>query len=149
MKKLLILGVVALLALGGAGGLYATGMLDEVIGKRAAEAAAAVAGDQSYFVNLDPLTVPVTGDERLRSGVLLRVTLEVPDIATKNDVMQVLPRINDAILREFYARPAGRPDGSEFIDLEQATSRIGRIVDGVVGEGRVRGVLLEKAAPLS
>jgi len=142
MKKL-ILGLVALLLLGGGG---AAGYL--LVYKKDGEAQAAAPEPEPpadpTFVEFDPIRLPVVGEGRIEQIVDLVVVLEVRDEAAGDDVIQIAPRLYDAIMADLYGelhRDAVRPDGT--LDLRAVKRRILGAARRVAGDDAVIDALVQ------
>jgi len=124
MKKLII-GLAALLLLGGGG---AAGYM--FVYKKDGEAQAAQpepppAPADPTFVEFDPIRLPVVGENRIEQIVDVIVVLEVRDEAAGDALIQIAPRVYDAIMADLYGelhRDAVRPDGT--LDLRAVKRRI-------------------------
>lgn len=160
--KMAMIGVVALLVLGGgATGAYfyfskpAEAALTEEQAAAAEEAAAveaAAAGEQGQpieaakveFVELEPLVLPIIDKSGVSQTVSLVVALEVPDVATADEVKRMAPRLKDAFIQDMYGtlhRQAAR-DGS-VIQVSAIKERLTRASAKVLGENKVNQVLLQ------
>jgi len=158
MKKLILFGGIALLLLGGAGGgLYMTGMLDSLLGKKPADAEAAekddghgdAAAHEAVFVPMEPLAAPIIVGNRVRSQVLLTLSLQVPDMKARNDALSVMPRLRDAMLQDLYDAPVVRHDEDGAIDIATVKVRLLEVAHRVLGPETVRDVLVIKAVQIS
>ncbi|MEQ8964621.1 MAG: hypothetical protein RID91_02245 [Azospirillaceae bacterium] len=124
MKKLII-GLAALLLLGGGG---AAGYM--FVYKKDGEAQAAQPEPppppaEPTFVEFDPIRLPVVGQNRIEQIVDVIVVLEVRDEAAGDALIQIAPRVYDAIMADLYGelhRDAVRPDGT--LDLRAVKRRI-------------------------
>lgn len=158
MKKLAIIFVLLLLlAGGGAGGAYYMGFLDSLLGieetpeeiaAREAKAKKAAMAEMTY-VPLDPFAAPVVEGRKVTRQVLLTLSLQVPSLAAKNDVVSVLPRLRDAMLTDLYARPVISLDDSGAIDIAGVKQRMLAIARKVVGKDKIHNVLVIKALQTS
>lgn len=145
-----VLGLVLLIG-GGLGGLFATDNLD-LVGLGDEPAAMEGKEDQpappsdAIYVQITHLTIPVIKDNRIAYQILLNLSLEVDGVAAKNDVVQMLPRLQDAILLDLIDRPVVDSSGFENIDIKGIKRRLMKTVRRVMGDDTVKNVLIVKAA---
>lgn len=152
--KLVIIAVVALLLIGGGGtGAY-------FYFQHPAEAATDATGDvkkvekekkghgeekeQSSFVQLDPLILPIIGKDGLTQTVSMVIVIETPSEETKKEVTYMAPRLKDAFIQDMYgslAKDAIMKDG--VIQVGALKSRLRSIGVKVLGDEMVTDVLLQ------
>ncbi len=157
MKKI-VMGFLALIVLlaGVGGGLYAMGMLDELLGLdqelaaegEAREGAASGHGtdaeqaNEALFVQFEPISAPVISDGRVQYQVIMTLSLQVADIGTKNDVQGVLPRLRDAMHTELFTNPISVDEVSGTIDLPDLKKRVLLLTRAMVGDEGIEDVLV-------
>lgn len=145
MKKLILL-LVAVLVLGGAGvgGWYV--LLGP--GHASGEAGSAPAAPADpFYVEFNPLTLPVVGRQRIEQLITLKLTLEVADKTTADRVIAWAPRLNDAFMTALYGRletVAMLPNGT--IDVEVIKQRVLAASAALMGEGVVRDCLVQSVS---
>ena len=155
------LAVIALLALvlvgGGAAGAYfyfdnpaeaAGGPVDEAAKAeheaKAAEAAEGVEAPKEQFVQLDPLILPLIGDNGVTQTISLVVSIEVPDEVSAKEVERLSPRLKDAFIQDMYGalnRKSAIQDG--VLQVAPIKARLNKISTKVLGEEMVNDVLLQ------
>jgi flagellar basal body-associated protein FliL len=144
MKLIVILVVVVVLLAGGGGGVYF--FRDALFGGESAPKKADIAKTADIlFVDLESLTVAVIRNSRVEKHVVLQVSLEVPDEATRANVSKALPRLKDAFIKDLYDYYAVRTPGSDGINVEGIKKRLKRTSDLIMGEGVIRAVLIQGA----
>jgi flagellar basal body-associated protein FliL len=144
MKLIVILVVVVVLLAGGGGGVYF--FRDALFGGESAPKKAEIAkAADVVFVDLESLTVAVIRNSRIEKHVVLQVSLEVPDEATRANVAKALPRLKDAFIKDLYDYYAVRTPGSDGINVEGIKKRLKRTSDLIMGEGVIRAVLIQGA----
>lgn len=154
MKKLIIIGGAAVVLLGGgAGGAFMTGMLDPLLGieetKNEEEVAKAKDLEQAQdaiFVELSPLMAPVISGGRVKQQVMLTISLQVKDVGAKNDLVRIMPKLRDAMLRELFDRPLVKDKGDGSLDINDIKSRMLRVAHGVLARDQVQDVLIVRAS---
>lgn len=140
-RKLLVLGLLAGLLMGGlgVGGFFMlTG--EEPSAEQAAETESTDTNDtesvdeadadessarqSTAFVRLDRLSAPLINDGRVMGYVLLDLSIEVRRSDDELVVAQRLPALRAAFLRDVTENPIGKPDQPMIIDYETLTSRL-------------------------
>lgn len=156
MKKL-VLGLVALLLLGGVGFAAYTylggssaeaaateGTVEEAAKKEQEGKDKAAADAMIAFVKMDPMVLPVVDKTGVSQVINLSVTLEVKDEATAKEVEKMTPRLRDALIQDMYGvltRKSAMADGVVQVDFIK--ERLNRAAIKVLGEDKVKGVLLQ------
>ncbi len=144
MKLIIIIGVVLILLLGGGGAAYFF-RAELFGGKHEPEKAPIAKSANTLFVDLESLAISVIRNGRIGKQVILQVSLEVPDEATRLKVTHALPVIKDAFIRDLYDYFAIQPPGSAGINAEAIKKRLKRTADSVMGKGMIRAVLIQGA----
>ena len=160
MKKIILI-VVALLLLGGGGvaaftflgGKSAEASVDpkhQAKDKEQSEKAESKEAVDSKvaFVKMDPLTLPVVGANGIVQIVNISVTLEVEDAEKAKDIEKFAPRLKDAYIQSMYGMlgkkgPAGVINADGVIEVNHVKERLHMITTKVLGEEKVRDVLLQ------
>ena len=153
-KMIIIAGAAVVLLGGGAGGLFATGMLDPLLGKEEAghdEEAAAKAKEveeahEAIYVELAPMMAPVIVGSRVKQQVMLTMSLQVSDIAAKNDLTRIMPKLRDAMLSELYDKPLIRNDSDGTLNIRDIKMRLLQVTHGLLKEKQVQDVLIVRAS---
>ena len=94
------------------------------------------------FVSMDPLVVPVIDNGAVVATVQIQVQLETKE-KNEDEVKRLLPKINDAYLRDLngYLPRLIRSDGQ--IDANKIRSRLFVIGERTVGKGLIDDVLIQ------
>lgn len=143
MRTVIILMVV-LLVLGG-GGYFGW---QQFTAASLEPGAPGVSGDlegQPRYVELDPLTAPFVRDGKFAQYVVLVVNLEVSDEDDVVKVREFLPRLRDAFVTELHTLATMRNPEQKVLNLVRVKSRLLANANDVLGEGVVRGVLVQLA----
>ena len=143
MRTVMILMVV-LLVLGGGG--YFGGQ--QIMAGNSATGSPSVSGGldgQPRYVELDPLTAPFVRDGKFAQYVVLVVNLEVSDDDDVLKVRKFLPRLRDGFVTELHTLATMRNPEQKVLNLVRVKSRLLASADEVLGEGVVRGVLVQLA----
>jgi hypothetical protein len=144
MKLIIIIGIVVILLLGGGGAAYFF-RAELFGGKHEAEKAPIAQSANAIFVDLESMAVAVIRNQRIEKQVILQVSLEVPDEATRLKVSHALPVIKDAFIRDLYDYFAIQPPGRSGVNVEAIKKRLKRTADIVMGKGMIRAVLIQGA----
>jgi len=157
VKKVIISVLALIVLLGGVGGgLYAMGMLDELLGivhdpgadGKEGEGAASGQGtdaeqaNASLFVQFDPISAPIISGGRVQYQVIMTLSLQVAGIGSKNDVQAVLPRLRDAMHTELFTNPILVDDDTGAIDLPDLKKRMLLLIRSMVGDEGIEDVLV-------
>lgn len=141
-KKLLIIVVALVLLLaGGGGGAY----FFLFAGKSEPEPEVTKAPSPPVFVQLDPLSVPLPRPGKPPLYHFVTLTLQTTEEG-KPRLVELMPRLRDAWLRDLNANPVGRNDGSGELDLELLKSRILKLTEQVMGGPVATEVLIVRTA---
>lgn len=156
MKKIVIIAGAAVVLLGGgAGGLFATGMLDPLLGggDQVVEDAEAVAkaedlekAQEAIFVELDPLMAPVIVGSKVRQQVMLTLSVQVKNIGAKNDLVRIMPKLRDAMLRELFDKPLVRDETDGTLDIPGIKGRMLTVAHGLLEKDGIQDILIVRAA---
>jgi flagellar protein FliL len=153
--KLAVIAILALLVVGGgAAGAYfyfdkpaeaSAGPVDEVA-KAAHEAKTAEGAEapKEQFVQLDPLILPLIGDNGVTQTISLVVSIEVPNEEAAKEVERLSPRLKDAFIQDMYGalnRKSTIENG--VLQVAPIKARLNKISTKVLGEDKVNDVLLQ------
>ncbi len=157
MKKIVIIIVGVILVLGATGGgLYAMGMLDGPLGldhetaAEGEESSGSASGEgtdaeqvsESLFVHFEPISAPVIASGRVKYQVILTLSLQVSNLAAKNDVNAVLPRLRDAMHTELFTQPIAVDVDTGTIDLADLKRRVLSLTREMVDGDGVEDILI-------
>lgn len=155
--KLVIIGLVALVILGGGGaGAY-------FYFSKTAEAAlvegevkpgedkhkkddkhADKEGHPAIFVQIDPLVLPIIDHDGVSQVISLVIMVEVADEESAAKVKSLSPRLKDAFIQDMYG-VLNKPSHSEngLVQVADIKKRLNDISQRVMGEDVVQDVLLQ------
>lgn len=140
MKKIMILGLAALLV-GGAG--FGGWMFLANHGAEAAEIEEPAAMPPVY-VEFNPIQLPIMGEDRIVELVNIALALEVPDQATADRVIAMAPKLTDAYIHALYGAinaEEAMVDGA--LDVTMLKRRLLQVSNQVMGEGQVSAALVQ------
>ncbi len=98
------------------------------------------------YVAIDGLSAPVSVDRSLDHYVLIDLRLEVADESRVDEVIEILPRIRDQIMRDLHRNFGGRADGIGSIDLLRLKASALILANQVLGENMIKAVLITNVA---
>ena len=144
---IIIVSVVLLLAGGGAAFFFLHGQDSE-----APESQQTAETGEQPKVSADPvymdvknLVIPIIRNREIQKYVLFRITLEMHDENTKDQVRLVFPRLKDAFIKDLFDYYAYRTPGAGGINVNAVRRRLKRASDRTVGKGKVKNVLIQGA----
>ena len=159
MKRIVILGGLALVIVLGGGVAYflvpsgeesVEEAVEEAIEEEAEEDAEEDHAEEGghgaslpelQFVKMEILALPVVRKKVLSHYVHVEANLQSPDKRAKQEILDALAQVRDAIIREFYRTPLTAAGGSN-VDLVVLKARLKAAATQVLGEGVVEDVLL-------
>ncbi len=143
MRNIVIM-IIALLVLGG-GGYFGWRQFDAEQTGPAPDIPYGSIEGQPLFIELDPLTAPFVRDGKFAHYVVIVVNLEVVNKDDFDKVRGLLPRLRDAFVTELHTMATMRNPDQAMINMRRVKSRLLASADAVLGEGVVRGVLVQLA----
>ena len=143
MRNIVIM-IIALLVLGG-GGYFGWRQFNAEQPGPAPEIPYGSLEGQPLFIELDPLTAPFVRDGKFAHYVVIIVNLEVASREDVDSVRRFLPRLRDAFVTELHTLATMRNPDQAMINMRRVKSRLLASADAVLGEGVVRGVLVQLA----
>ena len=89
--------------------------------------------DPSAYVNMEPMTISIIEDFRVRGLMTLKIGLHIPDVKTRQRVQQRMIKLQDAMVRTLtaYGVTALRADTAPNLDI--IDHRLRTAIDEVVG----------------
>lgn len=96
------------------------------------------------FIDVGPIVLPVMGETRIEQTVMIMVSIEVSDEATKNTVRAVSPRLLDAYLRALYGKIGkSQVAAGEIVDVATIKEKLTEATNGVLGPDVADGVYIK------
>ena len=144
MKKIIII-IVAILLLAG-GGFAAWKYLWS--GKAGGQISAPAEGQQQdgpIYIDLEPMIIPITREDRVVKYTSLSIKLEVNGPAAKAKVDQFMPYVRDAFLTRLMVT-LSRGDPSQPYDPEKLKRQLLAESERVLGPDMVKDVLISATA---
>ncbi|MFC7050377.1 flagellar basal body-associated FliL family protein [Emcibacter nanhaiensis] len=149
-KKLLIIGLLAGIIVGGGIGAGAFFMLGSSPEEHVEEEVVEHEPEpekvkELFFVRMEKFTVPLMYKGRVLRYVVMDLNLQVDGNEEKLLVVQSLPIIRDALLRDVSEHTIGSPDNPNVIDFEGFTDRVTRIGNEIMHEKLIKKTLVVEA----
>ena len=118
-------------------------------GEKAAAEPKAPASEPLRFVDMEPLIIPIFQGENVTTTIQITVKLEV--IGTDNvlRIRKLLPRLNDAFLRDLYSYIPRLLRKTDRVNVMVVKKRLQRVSDKVAGPGTVDGILVQSVTDTS
>lgn len=101
-------------------------------------------GEGAEFVELDPLILPIVGDDGISQVVSLVVAIEVADAEKKVALEAVIPRLKDAYIQEMYgmfSKEAALKGG--VLQVQALKEKLNSVSAKVLGKDGFEDVLLQ------
>ncbi len=154
MKKIIIIVVVILLLAGGGAAAFfflqqeeANTASDEAgeAGQNPADVQVeAKKTDDPNYLDMENLAIPIIRNRRIEKHVILKVSLEMMDEDSLEDARPYMPRLKDAFIKDLYDYYSYQTPGTK-INTEAIKGRLKEAGDKVVGNGKIRKVLIQAA----
>lgn len=142
------MAALVLLGGGGAGAYFYFQKPAEAAGGEHAKAAAKPKKDShahsAVFVQMDPLILPVIGNNGVSQVLSLVIVLETSDEKYRAEIQSMAPRLKDAFIQDMYgvlSHSAMMQDG--VLQVGILKDRLHKISNHVMGDGKVDQVLLQ------
>ncbi len=95
------------------------------------------------FLDMDPLVIPVFAGDEVAGTIQILVKLETMGGENETYLQSIMPRLNDAFLRDLYSFIPRSLKKQGNIELPIIKQRLKLVADKVAGEGRVDNVLIQ------
>ena len=103
--------------------------------------------DGSLYVHLQPMVLPVVGNNGAEQLVTLMIDLQVADSDVADKIRAKMPRVQDSILRALYG---GLGDGSlrkgHVVDISKIKAKIASALDQTMEGHIINDVLIQAVA---
>jgi len=137
----LITALMLLICLCGAGTAWGSSAASkEKTSHETATEAPQPAGPRIPSVSMPKLVAPIVVDGQLHHYVYLSVTLQLNDDGQKSMVLEKIPYLQDAFLREVHETSIVLDGNPDAVDRDGLAERLGAISARVLGPGIVKNV---------
>ncbi len=157
MKKIIVIVVVILLLAGGGAAAFFFLQQEETTmaagdAGETSEAGEDASGaqleakktDDPNYLDMENLAIPIIRNRRIEKHVILKVSLEMMDEDSLEDAKPYMPRLKDAFIKDLYDYYSYQSPGAK-INTEAIKGRLKEAGDKVVGNGKIRKVLIQAA----
>ena len=98
-------------------------------------------------IDMPTLVAPMVVGGELQSYVYLSIRLKLNDVGQRSMMLEKVPYLQDAFLREVHGPSIAHNDDPSIVDEVALLARLMRVCEAVVGAGVVKEVEFKKAAP--
>lgn len=116
-------------------------------GEQAATPAAS--GLPVRFVDVEPLNIPVFHEDRVATTIQITLKLEVVDSQKEALVKQMLPRLNDAFVRDMHAFIPRLLKQEERLNVAIIKKRLQIVAERLVGKELISNILVQSVTDSS
>lgn len=113
--------------------------VDEVVEEEAPEEEI----DDTVFVDMDPLAIPIFGNNKVAATVQIQIKLETKNKDNAAAIKRLMPLIHDAFIRDMHSFLPRLLKQEERVDVLILKQRLQLIGDKVVGKGLIRNILVQ------
>ena len=144
MNRIVII-IIAILVIAGAGGAiwYFFMQADAPIEDQTGENKSSL--EESEFVDIENLSIPVIREGRVDRYILISVSLEMRDQDSKALGDEAFPRLKDAVFSQLYSYFSVQQSGQSGINVAQVKARLLWAAERAIGKGHVRQVIIQGA----
>lgn len=144
-KKLLIIGLVAGILIGGGAGAGAFFMMGNSANEEVFVEPEPVVHEpviEPFFVKLERVTLPIIHNDRTLGSLTVEFSLEVGSNEDKMMVIRNLPEIRDAMLRHYSVTPIGKASSPKSIDYDRLKKTLKDISNNILQHPVVTKVMV-------
>jgi len=144
MNRIVII-IIAIFVIAGAGGAiwYFFMQADAPIEDQTGESKSSL--EESEFVDIENLSIPVIREGRVDRYILISVSLEMRDQDSKALGDEAFPRLKDAVFSQLYSYFSVQQSGQSGINVAQVKARLLWAAERAIGKGHVRQVIIQGA----
>ena len=144
MNRIVII-IIAIFVIAGAGGAiwYFFMQADAPIEDQTGENKSSF--EESEFVDIENLSIPVIREGRVDRYILISVSLEMRDQDSKALGDEAFPRLKDAVFSQLYSYFSVQQSGQSGINVAQVKARLLWAAERAIGKGHVRQVIIQGA----
>ena len=144
MNRIVII-IIAIFVIAGAGGAiwYFFMQADAPIEDQTGENKSSL--EESEFVDIENLSIPVIREGRVDRYILISVSLEMRDQDSKALGDEAFPRLKDAVFSQLYSYFSVQQSSQSGINVAQVKARLLWAAERAIGKGHVRQVIIQGA----
>lgn len=143
MKKIVIAGAVMLMLAGATVSVLKWLGIGPFGDPAEVEATGTTPGEPPRFVTMDVLVIPIFQGEKVAATVQIQLKLEATNLENASEIARLLPRLNDAFLRDLYGFIPRHLRKEERLDVALIKDRLQLVGDKVAGPGVIKSVLVQ------
>ena len=107
------------------------------------EATGTTPDEPLHFVTMDVLVIPIFQGEKVAATVQIQLKLVATNLENASEIARLLPRLNDAFLRDLYGFIPRHLRKEEHLDVALIKDRLQMVGDKVAGPGVIKSVLVQ------
>jgi flagellar basal body-associated protein FliL len=115
------------------------------LGLAAGGSSTSAQNDAPIFIPVDRITVAVFRDGEVAQHLIFILKLEITDRNASNLVIEKMPRLTDAFMRDLHALASAPSAAQDGLDMVQAKRRLLASSVRVLGPNVVRNVLIDRS----
>ena len=98
------------------------------------------------YIDFDPLYIPIFRGDKVAATIQIQYRLETLGEENEARITKLLPRLNDAFLRDLYVYIPELLKKTDQIDPEIIKNKLHQVGNRVAGKGVIKGVLVQSVA---
>ena len=98
------------------------------------------------IIEFDPLYLPIFRGDKVAATIQIQFRLEAQGEENEAKIIKLLPRLNDAFLRDLYVFIPEQLKKTEKIDPKVIMRRLHQVGARVTGKGVIAGVVVQSVA---
>ena len=100
-------------------------------------------GDNTVFIDMEPLGIPIFQGNKVAATIQIQVKLETYGQDNAEKIKYIMPVITDAFIRDLHSFMPRLLKAKERVDVLIIKQRLQFISDKVAGKGLIRNVLVQ------
>jgi flagellar basal body-associated protein FliL len=100
-------------------------------------------GDNTVFIDMEPLGIPIFQGNKVAATIQIQVKLETYGEKNAEKIKYIMPVITDAFIRDLHSFMPRLLKAEERVDVLIIKQRLQFISDKVAGKGLIRNVLVQ------
>ncbi len=105
--------------------------------------ATGTSGEPLRFIAMDVLVIPIFQGENVVATVQIQLKLEAANVENESEIAHMLPRLNDAFLRDLYGFIPRHLRKEEHVNVALIKERLQMVGDKVAGPGVIKNILVQ------
>ncbi len=105
--------------------------------------ATGTSGEPLRFIAMDVLVIPIFQGEKVVATVQIQLKLEAANVEKESEIAHMLPRLNDAFLRDLYGFIPRHLRKEKRVNVALIKERLQMVGDKVAGPGVIKNILVQ------